>query len=55
MPPIFKALTGVFKDRIRFGFVSSDKKELVESFNVEKFPTIIVLNSYDTKEEKILD
>ena len=55
VPPIFKSLTSEFKERLRFGFVSSDKKELVESYKVDKFPTVIVLKSYDNKEEKILD
>ena len=34
VPTIFKALTGYFKDRVRFAFIASDKKDLIQKYNV---------------------
>ena len=53
VPTIYKALTGHFKDKMRFAFVASDKKDILANFNVEKFSTVIVLKSYNPEEDKI--
>ena len=45
--PIYKALTDEFRDLIRFGFISSDQNDLIKSFNVTKYPTVMVFKSYD--------
>lgn len=45
-PPIYKALTAYFRDRLRFAFVQSDKKEVLSEFKEDigdKFPQILVL------------
>lgn len=46
-PPIFKVLTSLFRERFRFGFVSSDSKDVINEFNITNYPTIVTLKSYD--------
>jgi hypothetical protein len=55
-PPIFKALTSEFKDRLRFGFVAVDTAPgLAEKYEITKFPSIIVLNSFDRISKEIIE
>ena len=43
-PPVFKVLTSYFRDRFRFGFVSSEAApDVVSQFGVTDFPTILML------------
>ena len=46
-PPVYKVLTSAFRDRIRFGFVSSDSADVVNEFGVTEFPTILALKSFE--------
>lgn len=52
---VYKALTNEFRDLIRFGFVSSDQEELTKQFNITKYPTVMVLKSYDVDTKQVLD
>ncbi len=58
-PPIFKVLSSVFRDRFRFGFVNAETAgDVVKQFSDhigEQYPSIIVLKSWDGKENKTLD
>ena len=54
-PPIFKVLTNLFRERFRFGFVSSESQDVISEFNVTKYPTIITLKSYDPSLNMSLD
>ncbi len=59
-PPVFKVLTGLFRDRLRFGFVSAEQQpEVVAAFSEhispDKLPSILVLKSFDTVSGKVLE
>jgi len=57
VPNLFKALALEYRNRLQFGWVKSDNKELVEKYGVEKFPTVLVQkkgeDSYTPFEGKI--
>jgi len=42
-PPLYKAVARNMKKSFRFGVISYLEKELLERYNVEKFPTILVV------------
>ena len=42
---IFRALSNSFNNKLRFGVIRSDKKELVSTYQVKKFPTLMVLKN----------
>jgi len=44
-PPLLKALSKQFKDKVLFGEVRQSEAELVERFHVENFPTIMALKN----------
>ena len=54
-PPIYKVLSATYRDKLRFGFISSENKELLtERFsNVTEFPTLLVQQSYDTDNKSV--
>ena len=55
-PPIYKALTNEFRNRLRFGFVAVDSAPgIVEKYNVTKFPSIIVLESIDRITKELIE
>lgn len=53
-PAIFKALTSEFKNKLRFGFISQEREDLVSKYGIKSFPTIIVLKSYDPLTKEVL-
>ncbi|KAJ3056524.1 hypothetical protein HK097_006431 [Rhizophlyctis rosea] len=42
-PPLFKALSTEYRNRLSFGEVKSSQKEIVEKLKVENFPAVIVV------------
>jgi hypothetical protein len=50
---IIKGLTNYFFDRILFGEVDENEKDLIERFNITSFPTLVVYKVFDHK--KLLD
>lgn len=56
IPLMYRALSSSFKNKIRFGIVRKDQADLVSTYNIKKFPTILVIKSglkrpnYFTKE-----
>lgn len=56
IPLMYRALSSSFKNKLRFGIVRKDQGDLVSTYNVKKFPTILVVKSglkrpqYFTKE-----
>ena len=45
-PPIYKALTAYYKDKLRFAFVQNETKEVVSQYSDllgEKMPAVVVL------------
>lgn len=43
-PPLFKALSKHFNSKLSFGEIRQSEKELVDKFDVKKFPTVMVLS-----------
>ena len=43
-PPLFKALSKHFKGKLSFGEVRQSEKELIQRFEVNKFPTVVVVS-----------
>jgi len=41
--PLFKALSAEFKDRLLLGEVQATDAAIVSKYNVDKFPTIVVI------------
>eukprot|EP00347_Sterkiella_histriomuscorum_P011459 403372372 len=58
-PPIYKALTTYFRDRVRFAFVQAENKDIVALYKEdgigEKFPSILVLKSFDIDANSTID
>jgi hypothetical protein len=56
LPLMYRALSSSFKNKIRFGIVRKDQSDLISTYNIKKFPTILVIKSglkrpqYFTKE-----
>jgi hypothetical protein len=46
---LFKGLSNYFFDRIEFGIVYKEETELLERFNITKFPTLMVYKNMDRK------
>ena len=62
VPNAFKALSAEFRDKIRFNIIQTkDKKATDELFPVferyfiSKFPSIIIEQSYNAQEDKLLE
>ena len=49
-PPLFKSLSKDYLDHLSFGEVRQTETELIKTFNVDKFPTLMVLTNYETNE-----
>ena len=48
VPPIYKALSAKYRNRLRFAFVNVESQvstQLAKNFEVEKFPTLLIQNS----------
>jgi len=43
-PPLFKALSKHFKDKLNFGEIRQNEKELAQRFEVKVFPTVLVIS-----------
>lgn len=52
-PPMFKALSKLYLNKLIFGLVKQTEKELVEYFNVKTFPTLMILKDEDNKNIEI--
>jgi len=49
-PPLFKSLSKDYLNHLSFGEVRQTETELIKTFNVDKFPTLMVLTNYETNE-----
>jgi thioredoxin-like negative regulator of GroEL len=49
-PPLFKSLSKDYLNHLSFGEVRQTENELIKTFNVDKFPTLMVLTNYETNE-----
>jgi hypothetical protein len=59
-PAVYKAISAYYRDRIRFGFVSSDTQEVLAQFpeipsEGATFPQVIVVKSYETDTQSVLE
>ena len=54
-PPVYKALTSEFRDTLRFGFVSSERKDIIDEYFIEDYPKILVIKTYDPETKTVLD
>lgn len=54
-PTVIKALSKKFRDKLTFGEVRSDEKELVAKFGVKKFPTILALTDPESFSGEIFE
>ena len=45
IPLMYRALSSSFKNKIRFGVVRKENTDLVQNYNVKKFPTVLVLKA----------
>ena len=52
-PLMYRGLSGYFYDRLSFGIVFDNEKKLCEKLNINKFPTIMVIQIFE--EDIILD
>eukprot|EP00825_Cyclidium_porcatum_P040439 TRINITY_DN5111_c0_g2_i5.p1 TRINITY_DN5111_c0_g2~~TRINITY_DN5111_c0_g2_i5.p1 ORF type:complete len:672 (-),score=172.46 TRINITY_DN5111_c0_g2_i5:332-2347(-) len=48
---LYKGLTAHYKDRLLFGEVSNKAEELIAKYKVEKFPTLMVLQTKENEKE----
>ena len=46
-PAIFKSLSKKYLDKLVFGEVRTSEKELLNKYNVDKYPTLLVLTDAD--------
>ena len=49
-PPLFKSLSKDYLNHLNFGEVRQSEKELIKTFNIDKFPTLIVITNLETNE-----
>ena len=49
-PPLFKSLSKDYLNHLNFGEIRQSETELIKTFNVDKFPTLMVLTNYETNE-----
>jgi len=52
VPTLFKALALEYRNRLVFGWIKSSEKELVDKYEVEKFPTVLVQKKGETATTK---
>lgn len=45
LPLSIKALTNRFNKKLNFGWVTKDQDEIVDHFNIKKFPSLIVIKN----------
>ena len=43
-PLLFRGLSGYYYDRVKFGIVKKDKKDIINRFRVMEFPTLLMYN-----------
>jgi len=43
-PPLFKALSKHFKDKLNFGEIRQSEKELAQRFDIKAFPSVLVIS-----------
>ena len=58
VPPIYKALSAQFRNRLRFAFVNVEatvSAELAERYGVEKWPTLLIESDVDGDEHAVYD
>jgi len=51
-PPLFKSLAMRFKDKLVFGEIKQSNKDLCAQYNVDSFPTILVLTDRNAEAQK---
>ena len=47
MPPIYKALSAVYRNRLRFAFVNIESQvsgDIAKEYDINKWPTLMVFN-----------
>ena len=49
-PPLFKALSKDYLNHLNFGEIRQSETELIKSFNVNKFPTLMVIKEVESNE-----
>ena len=49
VPLMFRALSSSFKNKLRFAVVRKDNGDLVSTYNVKKYPTVLVLKTGNKK------
>lgn len=54
-PPLFKALSKHFKDKINFGEIRQSEKELAQRFGVTNYPTVLVISDGENYKGVIYD
>ena len=52
-PPLFKALSKDYLNHLNFGEIRQSESELIKSFNVNKFPTLMVIKEAESNEVDI--
>lgn len=52
VPPMYRALSAAYRDRLLFGFVTSEDTEVVERAKITSFPALIVYQTYDPRTGK---
>ena len=52
-PPLFKALSKDYLNHLSFGEIRQSETELIKSFNVNKFPTLMVITEPESNEVDI--
>ena len=54
-PLLFKGLSNYFYDKIKFAVVKKSENEICEKFKVSKFPSLMIYQNVDNKNNNILD
>ena len=54
-PLLFKGLSNFFYDKIKFAVVKKNEKDLCEKFKVSKFPSLMIYQNVDNKNNNILE
>ena len=45
LPLSIKALSSQFNKKLKFGWIKKDQEEIVDHFNIKKFPSLIVIKN----------
>jgi thiol-disulfide isomerase/thioredoxin len=45
LPLMYKALSSSFKNKLRFGIIRKEQEDLVSTYNVKKFPSVMVIKA----------